>query len=85
MAGELPADFGDAGRIRSFRRRSAAGGFGVLDLETTFDGCRFAIGIRTSNDKSMRLALTVGYRVFVCDNMAFAGDLTPVLANWRQF
>jgi hypothetical protein len=55
--------------------------FGVLDLETTFDGCRFSIGIRNSNDKSMRLALTVGYRVFVCDNMAFAGDFTPVLAK----
>ncbi len=28
--------------------------FGVLDLETTFDGCRFSIGVRNSNDKSMR-------------------------------
>jgi Domain of unknown function (DUF932) len=55
--------------------------FGVADLETTFDGCRFSIGIRNSNDKSMRLALTVGYRVFVCDNMAFSGDFTPVLAK----
>ena len=36
--------------------------FGVLDLETTFDGCRFSIGVRNSNDKSMRLALTVGLR-----------------------
>jgi hypothetical protein len=55
--------------------------FGVLDLETTFDGCRFAIGVRNSNDKSMRLALTVGYRVFVCDNMAFHEDFTLVLAK----
>lgn len=55
--------------------------FGVLDLETTFDGCRFSLGIRNANDKSMRLALTVGYRVFVCDNMAFHGDFTPVLAK----
>src|ERR1700676_1141216 len=55
--------------------------FGVLDLETTFDGCRFSIGVRNSNDKSMRLGLTVGYRVFVCDNMAFQGDFTPVLAK----
>jgi Domain of unknown function (DUF932) len=55
--------------------------FGVLDLETTFNGCRFALGIRNSNDKSMRLALTVGYRVVVCDNMMFAGDFTPVLAK----
>jgi len=55
--------------------------FGVLDLETTFDGCRFSVGIRNANDKSMRLALTVGYRVLVCDNMAFHGDFTPVLAK----
>lgn len=55
--------------------------FGVLELETTFEGCRFSIGIRNSNDKSMRLALTVGYRVLVCDNLAFAGEFTPVLAK----
>ena len=29
----------------------------------------------------MRLALTCGYRVFVCSNMAFSGDFTPVLAK----
>src|SRR5436309_12398164 len=34
--------------------------FGVLDLETAFDGCRFAIGIRNANDRSMRLGLTSG-------------------------
>lgn len=55
--------------------------FGVLDLATCFEGCRFSIGLRNANDKSMRLALTVGYRVFVCDNMAFHGDFTPVLAK----
>jgi hypothetical protein len=37
--------------------------FGVLDLETAFDGCRFAIGIRNANDKSMRLGLTSGLRL----------------------
>ena len=55
--------------------------FGVVDLETGMEGCRFSIGIRNANDKSMRLALTVGYRVLVCDNMAFHGDFTPVLAK----
>src|SRR6267154_3286193 len=55
--------------------------FGVLDLETGMHGCRFSIGLRNANDKSMRLALTVGYRVLVCDNMAFHGDFTPVLAK----
>src|SRR5947207_2420388 len=53
--------------------------FGVMDLNTTFNGCRFSIGLRNGNDKSMRLALTVGYRVMVCMNMAFKGDFTPVL------
>jgi hypothetical protein len=53
--------------------------FGVMDLDMEYAECRFSIGLRNSNDKSMRLALTAGYRVFVCDNMAFAGDFTPVL------
>ncbi len=51
--------------------------FGVLDLETEMHGCRFSIGVRNSHDKSMRLALTCGYRVLVCANMAFSGDFTP--------
>jgi len=55
--------------------------FGVLDLDYEFSGVRFSIGIRNANDKSMRLAMTVGYRVFVCDNMAFNGDFTPVTAK----
>jgi hypothetical protein len=37
--------------------------FGVLDLETEMHGCRFAIGLRNSHDKSTRLGLTVGYRL----------------------
>src|SRR3984893_18363921 len=55
--------------------------FGVLDLETAFDGCRFAIGIRNANDRSMRLGLTSGLRVLVCSNLAFQGEFTPVLAK----
>jgi hypothetical protein len=60
--------------------------FGVLDLEAGFEGCRFAIGLRNSHDKSFRLSRTVGVRVFVCENFAFIGDYTAVLAkhskNW---
>jgi hypothetical protein len=55
--------------------------FGIMELETQFNGCRFAIGIRNSHDKPMRLAMTVGYRVFICENMAFSGDFEPVLAK----
>ena len=53
--------------------------FGVLDLDYEYgEDVRFSIGIRNANDKSMRLAMTIGYRVFVCDNMAFKGDFMPV-------
>jgi hypothetical protein len=55
--------------------------FGVLDLQEEFCGCRFSIGLRNANDKSMRLALTIGSRCVVCDNMLFKGDFTPVLAK----
>src|ERR1700758_3502717 len=55
--------------------------FGVLDLDTGMHGCRFSIGVRNAHDKSMRLAMTVGYKVFVCENMAFSGDFQPVLAK----
>ena len=55
--------------------------FGVMDLSSGFGGCRFAIGLRNSHDKSFRLSCTVGLRVFVCENLAFHGDYTPVLAK----
>ena len=55
--------------------------FGVLDLETQMEGCRFSIGIRNSHDKSLRLGLPAGLRVFVCSNMALSGEFTPVLAK----
>ena len=55
--------------------------FGVLDLKTSFEGCRFAIGIRNANNKRFRLACTVGLRVFVCYNLAFRGDYSPILAK----
>jgi hypothetical protein len=55
--------------------------FGVMDLTSGFQDCRFAIGLRNSHDKSFRLSCTVGLRVFVCENLAFHGEYTPVLAK----
>jgi hypothetical protein len=55
--------------------------FGLLQLEYGIEGVQFAIGFRNSNDKSMRLGMTVGYRVLACDNMALKGDFTPVAAK----
>ena len=55
--------------------------FGLMDLSSGFDGCRFAVGLRNSHDKSFRLSCTVGLRVFVCENLSFHGEYTPVLAK----
>jgi hypothetical protein len=50
--------------------------FGILDTDyqATEEGGA-AIGIRTSNDRSLSLQLAIGFRVLVCMNMAFHGDL----------
>lgn len=55
--------------------------FGLLEINAALDGVRFAIGLRNSNDKSMRLGLVAGYRVRICDNMMFQGDFNPLLAK----
>jgi hypothetical protein len=56
-------------------QRNGALLFGVIDLASrTNEEFAAAIGIRTANDKSFALQLAVGVRVFVCDNLAFAGD-----------
>ena len=57
-------------------QREGARLFAVLDLslERTEEFCA-SIGIRTANDRSLALEVAVGLRVFVCDNLTFAGDL----------
>lgn len=55
--------------------------FGLLELNAEYEGVRFAIGLRNANDKSMRLGMVAGYRVFVCDNMALSGEFKPLLAK----
>jgi hypothetical protein len=42
---------------------------------------RFAVGLRNSNNKTMRLGMVAGFRVLICDNMALSGDFRPLLAK----
>lgn len=57
-------------------QRGGARLFAVLDLSIESSGeCCAAMGIRTANDQSMALEIAVGVKVFVCDNLAFSGDL----------
>ncbi len=57
-------------------QREGARLFGVLDLSIERSGefCA-SLGIRTANDRSLALEIAVGVKVFVCDNLAFSGDL----------
>jgi hypothetical protein len=57
-------------------RRDGAVLFGVLQLAygESGDGVA-ALGLRTGNNKTMSLQLCAGLSVFVCDNLAFRGDL----------
>lgn len=58
--------------------------FGVLDLETSFEGCRFAIGIRNANNNRFRLACTVGLRVFLSSRKADISRANSVGHIMRQ-
>ena len=53
--------------------------YATIDLDMGFPDARYALGIRNSHDKTIALGITAGYRVLVCDNLAFHGDYTPVL------
>ncbi len=55
--------------------------FGLLELNVEYAGVRFAIGLRNSNDKSMRIGLVAGYRVTVCENKMLTGDFNPLSAK----
>lgn len=55
--------------------------FALLEVNADYEGIRFAIALRNAHDKSMTLAMTAGYRVFICDNMAMSGDFKPLAAK----
>ncbi len=53
--------------------------FGALDLSLNgIKGSCASLGIRTANDKSMSIQMIAGMRIFVCDNLAFNGDMVCV-------
>jgi hypothetical protein len=57
-------------------RRDGSVLFGVLQLAygESLDG-HAALGLRTANNKTMSIQLCAGLSVFVCDNLAFRGDM----------
>lgn len=48
--------------------------FGVLSLKSEYGDYTDTVGLRNSHDKRFPIGISFGSRVFVCDNLAFAGD-----------
>ena len=58
--------------------------FGVMDLSSGFEGCRFAIGLRNSHDKSFRLSCTVGLESSFARILRFTGNTLPCSRSIRS-
>jgi hypothetical protein len=56
--------------------------FGLLHLDSN-DGGNTVVGIRNSHDKTFPAGLSLGNRVFVCDNLSFSGDVTVARKHTR--
>jgi hypothetical protein len=49
--------------------------FQVSNCQSTGDDYSYVLGLRNSHDKSFPAGLVVGSQVFVCDNLAFSGEI----------
>jgi len=59
--------------------------FGTIDLSSEVcAGVNLAVGIRNSTDKTLPIGFCCGERVFVCDNLAFAADITVTTKHTRH-
>lgn len=52
--------------------------FGFLEVNIEHGSVRLALCFRNSHDKSFSLGLIAGYRVFICDNLAFSGEFAAI-------
>lgn len=53
--------------------------FGTFDLSLNgIVGSCASLGLRTANDRTMAIQMIAGLRIFVCDNLAFNGDMVAL-------
>lgn len=48
--------------------------FGTFDLSLEDGNTCASMGFRTANDRTMKISIVAGLRVFVCDNLCLSGD-----------
>jgi len=60
--------------------------FGLLHVRNNVehDDYNWTIGLRNSHDKSLRAGIVAGSRVFVCDNLAFYGNVVMFRTHTNQ-
>jgi hypothetical protein len=49
--------------------------FALIELEQGGDGHSLTIGLRNSHSQQFAASIAIGSRVFVCDNLAFSGEV----------
>lgn len=49
--------------------------FALIELEGNEDGYGLVIGLRNSHAQAFSASIAIGSRVFVCDNLAFSGEV----------
>lgn len=49
--------------------------FGLIELDAQEDGYGLCIGLRNSHAMQFAASIAIGSRVFVCDNLAFSGEV----------
>lgn len=58
--------------------------FGVFQFRNGQPDMGMAVGFRNSYDKSMSAGLCIGAQVFVCDNLAFNGDIVVMRKHTKN-
>lgn len=60
--------------------------FGVLQVQNGFVATDYGmlVGLRNSHDQTFPAGLAIGSRVFVCDNMAFSGEVVLKRRHTRE-
>jgi len=65
--------------VKSIEHALAKGGdryFGMIELESSRDDGGLMVGMRNSHDKTFPASLVAGSKLFVCDNLAFSGEVS---------
>lgn len=73
--------------VREEQHALARGGdnyFGLFEVDTSNDVHSTIIGLRNSHNQTFSASLCVGSRVFVCDNLAFSGEVTLARKHTRD-